>query len=108
MKDYHKIISAMILKTTKKYSIGIGPSFARAYFYEKDRASAHDIARWISKNAGMPIIEELQYDPVIARRIDLLVHFWRFVAFSVKCEDKGIFRVVRSKYIDIIQNKYFK
>lgn len=107
MKNFRRIVKAMIFRASRKYSVGLEPSFLMTYYKSADNRRASDIARDITKNVGLPLCKELQYDPVIAKRLDLLVHFWRFVAFSVTCEDKDIFRVVRSRYIDLIQNKYF-
>lgn len=107
MKNFRRIVKAMIFKASRKYSVGLEPSFLMTYYKSADNRRASDIARGITKSVGLPLCKELQYDPVIAKRLDLLVHFWRFVAFSVTCEDNDIFKVVRARYIDLIQNKYF-
>lgn len=107
MKNFNRIVKAMIFRASRKYSVGLEPSFLMTYYKSADKRRASDIAQDIIKSVGLPLCKELQYDPVIAKRLDLLVHFWRFVAFSVKCEDEDIFRVARARYIDLIQNKYF-
>lgn len=103
MKIYRRIVRAMIRRICKRNNFVLPRKFSQPFSYWNIE-TLHGLARGYAKNSGLSMEEDVAYlDPVIAERIDVIVRFWRFVAFAVSCEDESYFRIVRKRYIEFLR-----
>lgn len=104
MKVYRRVVMAMIRRIQERENFFIPVAFRSRYgLYDIDKAC--ELARGYTKTAWLSVKNDVaRFDPVIGERIYIIVSFWRFVEFAIRCEDESYFRVVRKRYLEFLHD----